>query len=160
MQLHCLYAKVSQPHRQVFSMRIRLPVLQDLTYDGTGPPSPLPSGIVIRTPSPIPGPSTSTAQASQVTGGILATHFERTAQDLMLRRHFGMATTARTTVGNNESRYLAQLAVTVYQDCAATIPWVSLYQALQSESTYNFEHVNQMMLICDDMTQECFKAHI
>lgn len=139
MQLPCLYAKVSQLYRQLLSARMTSLVLQDLTHDVTGPSSPLPSGIVIRTPSPVPGPSTFTAGASELTGGIEATQFENTARDILVRQHAVMAPTAQIIIGNDKSGSLAQYAVSVYQDCAATIPWVALYQALQRESAYSFQ---------------------
>lgn len=139
MQLPCLHAKVSQLYRQFLSTRMTSPGLQDLTYDFTGPPSPLPSGIVIRTPSPVSEPLTFTAGASERTGRIGATEFEQTDQDIPIRQHSVMAPTAQIIIGNDKSRSLAQYAVSVYQGCAATIPWVDLYQTLQREYASSFK---------------------
>lgn len=93
-------------------------------YDILESPSPLPHGITIRTPSPVEGLSTATARAPQLTGEVLLQHFDH-AEDVIPRLH--------PTIGdaNDTSGSLACYAVSVYQGCATTIPWVALYQALQ-----------------------------
>lgn len=99
-------------------------------YDVSESTSPLPPGITIRTPSPVEGLSTVTARASRLTGENLPQHFEH-SEDVIPRPHPAMASTAQIGVVDDACGSLPRYAVSVYQGCAATIPWVDLYQTLQ-----------------------------
>lgn len=106
-------------------------VFWELKFYVTGPPSPLPSGIVIRTPSPVSGPSTLPNRSAQPTGEVVATRFKQTTQEIKLKRSFDTMPTAHMVIGDGDWRSLAQKAISVYQDCATTIPWLDLHEALQ-----------------------------
>lgn len=73
-------------------------------------------------------------RAAQLTGEVVATRFEHMAQDSIPRQHYDSVATSQTNIGDDEWGPLAQKAVSVYQDCAATIPWVDLHQLLQGKS--------------------------
>ncbi|KAG6368378.1 hypothetical protein INS49_002584 [Diaporthe citri] len=114
-------------------------------------PSPLPHGITTRTPSPVQGLSTVTARASQLTVEVLPEHFKfEHKEDFVPIPYSTTAPTAQIGIVDDASGPLARYAVSVYQDCAATILWVDLYQALQ----YLFQDTFQAWRLHDDLLQE------
>lgn len=121
-------------------------------YDISESPSPLPHGITIRTPSPVLGLPTVKARASQLTGEIQPKHFEHT-EDSIPKPHSAMAPTTQTGIVDNASGSLARYAVSVYQDCAATIPWVDLYRALQCKHIHDLFPAVTSILTRVDITQ-------
>lgn len=93
-------------------------------------------------------------------GEVVATYIEHKAQDLILRHESGMEPTAQIAIEVEKSRSVAQYAISVYQDCAATIPWVDLYQALQGELTRVLFQEKNIILTGIDIPQTYSTAHM
>lgn len=130
-----------------------------LMYDGPDAPSPLPHGITIRTPSPVQCLSTVTTRASQPTGEVLPEHSEH-IKDFIPRPNSAMAQTSQIAIVDDASGFLARYAVSVYQDCAATIPWLDLYQALHCKRfmIFFFPQAMNSILTRTNILQTCSRT--